>query len=114
MIHDPILAAIRTRRETRMPDPIRLLQRILIKHAPLRILAPVLHVHRVVAHEFELSKAVVAVVAARGGVDDEILPRLRVRELFGAFVAGEADVQRAAVRGFFPGFGGGGEDLAGC
>ena len=72
-----------------------------------------MHVHRVVADELELSEAVVAVVAARGGVDDEVLPGLRVCELFGAFVAGEAHVLRAAVGGFFPGFGGDGEDLAG-
>ena len=114
MIHNPILLAIRTRRETRMAHAIRLLARVLIEDAPLRVLAPVLHVHRVVAHELQLAEAVVAVVGARSGVDDEVLARLRVRELLGPFVGGEARVGRAAVGGFFPGLVGHGEDLAGC
>ena len=114
MIHDPILGAVRTRREARVPDPVRLLDGVLIKDAAGRGLAPVLHVHRVVAHELELAEAVVAVVGARGGVDDEGLARLRVRELFGPFVGGEAHVQGAAVGRLFPGLVGDGEDLAGC
>ena len=113
MIHNPILPAIRTRREAGMTDAIRLRRRVLVKHAALRVLAPVLHVHRVVADELEQAEAVVAVVGPGSRVDDEGLAGLRVCQLLGAFVAGEADVKGAAVGRLFPGLVGDAEDLAG-
>lgn len=112
MIHHPILLAIGTGRETRMADAIRLIAGVLIEDAALGVLAPVLDVHGVVAHELELAQAVVAIVRPGCRVNDEILAGVRVRELFGAFVGGEAVVEGAAVGGLFPGFRGHAEDLA--
>ena len=112
MVHDPILAPVGARRETRVPHAVRLRRRILIEHAPLGILAPVLHVHGVVADEFELAEAVVAVIGAGGAVDDKGLVGFGVGELFGAFVGGEADIEGAAVGGLFPGLVGNAENLA--
>ena len=54
MIYDPILTPIWTCRKTRMSDPIRLLHGILVEDAALCILAPVLHVHGVIADELKL------------------------------------------------------------
>ena len=112
MIHNPILPPIRTSRKTRMPDPIRLLQRILIEHTPLIILPPVLHIHGVVSHQLKLTKAVVTIVRPRRGVNDEGLVCVGVCELLGAFVGGETGIEGAAVGSLFPWVGGDGEELA--
>jgi len=86
VIHDPALLPIRTRREARVANAICLVGRVLVEDAALVILAPVLHVHGVIADELELPEAVVAVVGAGGGVDDEVLAGLRVDQLFGTFI----------------------------
>lgn len=111
MINNPVVLPIRTRREAGVPDSIRLIRRVLVKHAAGVVLAPILHVHRVVAHELELTKTVVAVVGVAGGVDNEGLAGAGVGELLGAFIGGELVVEGAAVGRFFPGVGGDAKDL---
>ena len=95
-----------------MTHAISLRRRVLVEYATLSVLAPVLHVHWVIADKFKLPETVVAVVGARGGVDDEILASLGVRELLGAFVGGKAGIEGAAVWGFLPRLVGGAEELA--
>lgn len=103
VVHDPVLAAVRAGREARVADAVRLLLRVLVEDAAVVVLLPVLRVHRVRADELELAEAVVPVVAAGGAVDDEFLAGVRVGELLGAFVGGEAVVLAPTVGGLFPG-----------
>ena len=112
VIHNPILTAVSDSCETRINHAISLRRRVLVEYATLSVLAPVLHVHWVIADKFKLPETVVAVVGARGGVDDEILASLGVRELLGAFVGGKAGIEGAAVWGFLPRLVGGAEELA--
>lgn len=112
MIHDPILAPIRTLCEARMSDSIRLLQRVLVKHTPLVVFTPVLRVHGVLADEFELAETVVPVIGSSRAVDEEVLPRFGIDELFGSFVGAETDVKGAAVGCLFPGVRGRADDGA--
>lgn len=102
MINNPVLLPIRALREARMPHTVRVLQRVLVEDAAVVVLAPVLHVHGILADELQLAEAVVAVIGTRGGVDDELLARVRVRELLGPFVGGEAVVDGAAVGRLLP------------
>lgn len=69
-----------------MTHAVRFLGRILVKHAPLGVLSPVLDIHGIRANELELAEAVVAIVRPSGGVNDEVLAGLRVNELFWSFV----------------------------
>lgn len=103
MIHHPVLASIGTPHKTCMTDTVRHLQCILVKDAAFVVLSPVLVIHWVRADELEEAEAVVAVVGARGGVDDEVLAGGRVDELLGSFVGGEIVVEGPAVGGSFPG-----------
>lgn len=87
MIHDPILPAIWRRCETGMAHTIHLLFRVLLKHAAGSIFGPRGGVHGIPAtDQFEAAETVVAVIAARGRVDDELLVGGRVGELLRAFV----------------------------
>lgn len=110
MIHDPILLIpiVTTRRcgKARVSHTVGLLHLILIEHAPV-VLPPILGVHRIGADKLKLPETVIGVVRTGGGVDDELLGGVGVRELFWGFVGGEADVRLAAVGGLFPGLGGG-------
>jgi len=95
MIHHPVLAAVGALDEAGVPDARRHGEFVLVEDAAGVVLAPVLGVHGVGAGELELAEAVVWVVGAGGGEDDEGLVGGGVGELFGGFVGGEAD----AVRG---------------
>ena len=91
MIHHPVLAAVGAPDEAGVADARRHGELVLVEDAAGVVLAPVLGVHGVGAGELELAEAVVWVVGAGGGVDDEGLVGGRVGELFGGFVGGEAD-----------------------
>lgn len=86
MVHDPVFASIRTGSEASVAHAVSLFRRVLVEDAAFVVLLPVARVHGVLADEFELTEAVVAVVAASGGVDDEFLACFGVCELLGAFV----------------------------
>lgn len=102
MVDDPVLRAIGAGSETSVADAISLLRGVLVEDAAFVVFLPVTWVHGVWADEFELAEAVVAVVAAGGGVDDEFLACFGVGELLGAFVGGEAVVFAATVGRLFP------------
>lgn len=86
-----------------MANAVSLFRGVLVEDAAFVVLLPISWVHWVLTNEFELAEAVVAVVATSGGVDDEFLACLGVRELLRAFVGCEAIVFTAAVRSLFPG-----------
>lgn len=95
-----------------MTHTIGLIASVLVEDAAFVVLAPILRVHRIVAHELQLAEAVVPVVRTGGAVDQEGLVGGWVGELLRAFVGAEALVEGAAVRRLFPGVGGHADDLA--
>lgn len=112
MVHDPILLAVWRRREAGVPDPIRLLLRILVEDATLVVLSPIHDIHRVGAHELQLAEAIVAIVGACARVNDEVLIRLGIDQLLRPFVGRKSIVDRAAIRRLFPCIGRRADDLA--
>lgn len=85
-----------------MSNAIRLLECILVEDTTLVVLPPVLWVHRIFTDQLELSEAIVPVVGASCTVDDEVLSRVRVDELFWSFVGGQTLVEGSAVWRLFP------------
>jgi hypothetical protein len=102
VVHDPVFASIGTCSEAGVTHAISLFRRVLVEDAAFVVLLPVSWVHRIFTNQFELTEAVVAVVATSGGVNDEFLACLGVCELLWAFVRCEAVVFTTAVRGLFP------------
>ena len=102
VVDNPVFSTVRAGSETGVAHAISLFHGILVEDAAFVILLPVSWIHGVGTDEFELAEAVVAVVAAGGGVNDKFLACLWVGELLRAFVGGEAVVFAAAVGGLFP------------
>ena len=66
MVHDPVLASIRTCSEASVTHAVSLFRRVLVEDAAFVVLLPVARVHWVLADQFELAEAVVTVVTASG------------------------------------------------
>jgi hypothetical protein len=88
VIYNPILLEIWTLDEAGMANTISLFVWVLIEHAPIILLLPIVRVHGVLAYEFQLAETVVAVVRATAAVDDELLVSLWVGELLRSLVGG--------------------------
>jgi len=86
VVYEPILTFIRACGETSVAYAISLRGRVLVEHATLGILPPVLDVHGVIANELQLTETVVAVVRPRRRIDDKVLTGLGVHQLLGTFV----------------------------
>lgn len=110
VVHDVRLAAIQRADETGMAGAVNALVRVLVEDTSVAMFAPALRLPGVGAREFQQAETVEGRVDAGGGVDDEGLVGVRVRELRGAFVGGK--VGESARWDLFPGFGGDGEKAA--
>jgi hypothetical protein len=103
VVHYPVFSSVRAGSKASVADAISFFPRILIEDAAFVVLLPVLWVHRIIAGQFELTEAVVAVVTSSGGVDDEFLACFGVGELLWAFVRGKTVVFPTSVGSLFPG-----------
>ena len=105
MVNNPIFTSVRTLGEASMNHAVRVLECILVEHAPFIVLSSALHIHWVIANKLELAKTIVAVVGACSGVDNGNLT-IRISELFWTFIGRKTDIKRATIWDLFTWVGG--------